>query len=615
MATQNLLHNYRSYSYKHILIACNTTAIAEFVSNLDNKTLFSDIISQPGTGSGSNFQDGADANGIKISSILGKGDYCILINSFTDGEFFIPSATWQTILSPNYDNKNPNKDYTTTVATEGSITVVEPRGFRFLNVMHNVSNLLDCGAVSTIYVLKTVFVGHDDGSHQNEYISNIKPFLFNMRDLTASFDEGGSTYIMPIVGACNGIAKASEYAKVTLNKVEFTAGETLQQSMDKLQVAIQFAYDSAVVKNTTTPQYNPKQRAVKYHIKFSNDDDGNPSKYLNNGYSIDNINVINSGAGKSSGGPVSFGNNMDIESMIIASMKRCTGITDNAKTPEACEIFKIYTIMSTTLTTVDITYVITPMPVIESTDLEGTKLTHDGNFNVIEYDYIFTGKNIDIVDFQLKMQHGLVFFQQLEVVPLSDDSQIAHNKVVAGDTGGRGLNSFLAPNSQPVMSIYNTTRTLDKNARNPLTINDFNVALQKYASLETVAATITIHGNPQLISDMNKMPSDFTDDSITKQGGGIISNWNSVPSLCKINVSMPSNNSLLGVNLSDPNTQFQTPFWYRGYFNVLTIQHNFENGMFTQQLGMINVPLINQPKLPETTQNKLTDIVPPTSTK
>jgi hypothetical protein len=588
MSTNNLLHRFRSYSYKHILIACNTTHIAEYISNMDGQSVFSQVISQRGAGGRAPFEDGATGDGLVIKSIEGSGDYCILINSFTDGEFYISNAEWQTILSPNYDKTNPNKDYATTVATEGTFTIVEPRGFRFLNIVNNIGVLLGCGAMSITWILKTVFVGHDDGSHTNEYIANIRPFLFNMTNVYATFDESGATYTMPVVASANGIAKAPQFSRVTLNSTTAATGSTLKDAMYTLQKNIQAKYDTDLVPVQGTPQYKETMRRIKYVIQLD-------ELYQSDSYLMDNILVNNSGIGGNTGGSISFGNNVDIETMINTVMRCCKRISIDSKQTNANQIYKIYTVMTTTIDEAVITYVVRPLPVIESTDADGTELTNDGKYSVLEFDYIFTGKNIDIIDFQLKMENGHVFFQSLEMVPLATDDQSVVGKASDSQLGGAQKNSAKIAPMQILTPTMNTEKNLLKSVRNPLSTNDFNVALQKFAALETLAASITINGNPQLINDMNTLPSDFLQQTAAGTNNSSLSNWSSVPSLCKINVSMPSNSSLLGVNLSDPNSQFQVPFWYRGYFNILTIQHRFDNGAFTQMLGMINVRMTNQP--------------------
>ena len=59
--------------------------------------------------------------------------------------------------------------------------------------------------------------------------------------------------------------------------------------------------------------------------------------------------------------------------------------------------------------------------------------------------------------------------------------------------------------------------------------------------------------------------------------------WMSTPTLVKVNIRMP-------VDTNDVNTEYE-PFWYTGYYNLMTVDNIFEEGEFIQELGMYSIPI------------------------
>lgn len=579
MPTFNPLHKYRTYSYKHILIACDTTLVAEHISDLGGEDIFNEIITQKGAGGRTPNQDGANADGILINTVSGKGKYAIIINGFSDSEFFISKASWETLLSPNYSTKTPNRDYVTTVATEGTLTVVEPRGFRFLNVINSAGIALGCGPVAITWVLKTVFIGQLD-TGLPDYISNIKPFLFSLLNVTASFDEGGSTYEMPVVACSNGIAKAPHYSRLNVNTLTVPPDCTLHAAMIKLEKLLNdtYTYKLQELRNQGFLELsNETQRELRYRINLD-------EVYHGDDYTLDKFLMTQSGPGERSGGAITFGNNVDIEYMVRQVMMRCSKVVNAAK-EQPNKIFKLYTVFSSDREYGYVTINVKQMQVPES--VADDKLLPGTDFDALEFDYIYTGKNLDVLDFQIRMEQGLAFFQTLQVVEPPVGDQIMHAKAPVSDGSRSVASPDTIKDTSFIMPVAPNERLLSRSVKDPLSTQEFNTALSKYSTMETLEAAMTIHGNPLLLNDLNLLPRDFEPGQTSgSTANRLLPRWQTAPALCKVNISMPSNNSLLGV---DQNGTFQIPFWYRGYYSILSIDHTFEMGMFKQRLNMINV--------------------------
>lgn len=602
MAITNVLHNYRSYSYKHILIACDTGSVAEYISSLDGQAAFNQIINQKGAGGRNPYDDSSDSDGLVLTNVANKGKYSIVINSFTDSEFYISGCKYQTLLAPSFNTKTPNKDHVTSVATEGNITIMEPRGFRFMNVVNNVGNALGCGPVAITWVLKTIFVGHMD-IHNNstvEYISDTKPFLFSLQNITAKFDEGGSRYELSVVAQANGTAKAPHFSTVNINTISVSVNDTLSTTMLKLQNLINSNYTNKIneLRDQNFQELDSStQRPILYHIHLD-------PQYAAADYIIDKLLTNQTGEGDITGGTISFGNNNNVEYIIREVMMKCSKVVNGANVKPNV-IFKIYTMLDTDSQYANVRFVIKPMQVPEAVDPDNSQLETGTQFGLLEFDYIYTGNNVDVLDFQINMEQGLAFFQVLQSLEVAVEDQSAQHKVLKSD-GATSINGPDKVNDTSIiMPIKPNKRLLSRSVKDPLSTNKFNMALSKFSSIDTLEASLTIRGNPRLLNDMNIQPSQYTNTNIVQQQEGI-PNWLLTPSLCKINISMPSNNSLLGVG---PNDQFQTPFWYQGLYNILAIEHSFQNGDFTQTISMKNVPQSDNTMSPlEYTQKKQTDV-------
>lgn len=584
MTTVNPLHNYRSYSYHHILIACDNTSTAEQLANLQGADLSGLILDRPGIQS-SNINDLiAD----KVSINEGTGNYFVVINTMTDAELYIKRASWQTFIVPRIDTGSPETTSLTSMAVEGQITVGEPKGVRFLNIINNIGVVLETGPIGLTFMLKTVFIGFKDGigSSLPEYITDIKPFLFYMTDITAVFDEGGGEYEISLLGQSNGAANSEHFTNIAIPPLEIkTAENTLSKVFEILQDTIQTTYDAGIVlAKKEFRESNPGEELVGREIKYIITLD---KKYTHKDYTVDNLTIANQGLGTDD--PViSFGRYQNIMSMIQHVMSLCTKVnTDASGTTQGKMIYKVHTALITNPKTVEIKFFITSFVVAESIGFGSTELLGGTNGEIIELDYLYSGKNIDIMEFDIKMEMGLAFFQLLSVTPQTKDNRSA---VGSGETVAASNSTGTKVDLQPkgvLLPNHDSNDKFKKNYNNVISAANFKAALHKHASLETLEAKIKIHGNPRLLKDFNTLPSDMGKDLLDNPGSTITPNYQKFPSLVKINIFMPSGNTLTG-SIGDT---YAEEFWYKGLYTILSIDHVFENnGLFTQELHLLSVP-------------------------
>lgn len=572
--TTNVLHKYRSYSYHHILCACKTTAAAESLSG----TFTEGLRDMPGA-----IQDPDNINVIN--------DYVVVINSFKDSAAYIKNLTWESLFAQPSDAKSRYK--TTTMASEGEMTIVEPIGFGLFDVINKISKKLRVSSATNMtWAIKTVFVGY---THDNnvEYITDVKPLIFMMYDIQAKMDVTGSAYYAKFIGVSNGNAKMPCYNAVNVVSLSIGDGvKTLSDVIDELVTVVNEKYSKDVAemrKRAKLEGLELNGREIKYDIVLHDD-------YVN--YEVDNI-IMDQRGNPDSAGVISFQKNSNMEQMIHTVMRQSTKINkDAAQSGNSVDrIFKIHT--QTTFTgddtgTLTITYYIMPYEVPKAT----SDTSHNGtNDNYIEYDYMYSGKNVDILDFDIKMEYGMGFLQMISasnplngtnpIVGESNNTQASQGSVTGGMT-----NSTSNPDNTPKLPSVNVgTLYPSKKYDNMSTLgvennNDviaFDTLLAKHSQLETLETKIKVLGDPYIMNDINTLPSDILKDKV---GSTAFGTWKQGPPLVKINVFLPANPNKLVVEDS-----YRKQFWYKGFYRVISTVNSFDNGIFSQTHDMLSMSL------------------------
>jgi hypothetical protein len=595
--TENPLHKFNSYSYHHILIACDSTETAAAVSNLNASennntgTFFTDVYSKRG----------ASVGNVEALDSSNGGKYVVVINGAKDAEFVIDNAKWQTLITPYIPSIDPNTIQATSIALEGSFDVIEPRGVQFLNVINDVGVILDTGPTGITWLLKTVFIGQIAGpTPKVQYITNINPLMFFMINIAGNFNESGSEYLVTFVGQSNGVSKMSQYSKLSLGNTSFASdnrtlpevlgaivGDNTAFAGGGLVSKIQATYNEYVTKT----EQAGTGREIKYEIRLD-------SKYEN--YVVDQLQLSQSGRG-SGGGGINFGTIETIEQAISKVMLMSDQVKADAKaSPKS--IFKVYSSLRTTNTEAIVTYFVKSYKIPESGKLGGEPNT--GINNILEYDYIFTGKNIDILKFDIRMEMGLAFFKLLESSTTLTSNQVEQTEQekdrkkneqtkpdgtqtetdVGVNTGAEKQTEHRNKSKRIIFPGQEFEKKFQRNHKDTLNNMNFQAALSKHAALENLEANITIHGNPNILNDVNIAPFQITDGQI--QGNELFPDFLVKPVLCKVNVMMPANNSLTGASPS----KFSQSFWYKGYYSIIFIEHEFKRGVFTQTFDMMSIP-------------------------
>ena len=570
----NILSTFRSYSYHQILIACDSTQTADILSASTEIT---------------DFQHERDKELYTPRQVKGgTGFYVVIIDGMSDVTYNINSASWETVIAPNTSTTD-GMSLAFTMELDGQLEIFEPNGANFLNTLSNISDSLGSDPNGLIFMLKTIFVGwHDDGRNQ-ELITTVRPLLFCPYDITAVFDQSGAKYTFTFVGVANGVGKTAPVTSIgggksisikpkqTLKSAIQQFNDIVNESYSSFKKSLQEKYDKAGLNIKLDEQF----RLVNYKFNIVGYDDA--------GYiagDIENVRVSNT-----SGDPVlHFNNSLGIEEALSKIMKSSKKVVSE----EPKYIFKILSDVESTPEEYTVTYT------IQRYELKTVELKKDPadieveDGQVIEFDYVFTGKNIDIIDLDIKMDLGMAFFQTLtsaQNLPNQQDTLNGTKQSIANGSGGGATKTSSTNQPRKNTPLYlgsSLGDSLIRNTKKPIDALGFQAMLNRHAALENIQAAVTIYGNPQLLDEMLPSGEEIVkgETEKPKKDQTINPKWLSIPTMVKINIKMP-------IDANDFSKGFK-PFWYEGYYSLFAVNNKFENGEFTQVLDLFSIPVVDE---------------------
>jgi hypothetical protein len=603
----NALDVYRTYSYHHILLIADSTSTAEKLSAETELSRF----------------DHPDARFLPQTHEKG-GQYIVLVNGMSDSQFIVQSAKWSSVPLPTTGATTATKiSSVQTMAVDGEIEIVEPQGVNFMNILANATRMMQIDPSMVVFVLKTVFVGHQDDGNVS-MISNIKPLLFMMVDITSNIDVTGSTYNMSLVGVVNGAAKLP-HVNAIVNGLTFNVSGTLEKTFKLLEIKLKnldTAMRVALDDNTCGVTINPNE-FIEVEYKFHLED-----KYK--GYKAGtNLDDKFKNLSDEGGYISNLGDMASVESIISAIMMSSLDVVKEAKgkLPDNRFMFKITSNIDTSDKE---KYVVHynihryKAVVIEAEKFQTFDEPERDNTG-ITFDYIFTGKNIDVLDLDIKMEYGLMFFQVMAAqgtTPTSAMHLLNHYNSdvsvkasgaakVFADTGVDKKNIIKRPlflGTTVNSPLFRDTKFIGASA-------SFNTMLTRHAAIETLGVKMKIRGNPQLLADTTQLPEDIStiisdvpqatkksviippngDPNVVDNLRQIMPQIHKTPAYVKVKIWSPktwtgsaerTNEELAGSFAGD----YSENLWYNGWYYMIQIDNEFSDGTFTQDLELISLP-------------------------
>jgi hypothetical protein len=570
MTTPNILHDYGSYTYHFILYATKNTAVIDALDSKSDNSL--DKWSHP-----------QERYAAKSGS---GGDYVILHNSMTDSDFSIDQFNCKHIINTGFIQP-----------VEASMVVVEPLTVDFIGALSQAAkslgstNAINSSTISTNIVglkfgLKIVFVGYktvNNQTHIPEIITSIDTIRFIMGALDMDFTAKGAEYRIKCIPLAN--APFSSY-------VSYAGNRTLSLRLpliDALKDVEKYINDEAQeqAKQNNKPVYDVKIRLDPYYQdkkfvidnvtqdnlnkitpKSQNKTPGAPGKVPNNTETVSNSETILH---------YNAGNNDKVQDIVENILLKCSAIANdiNKNNIHPKVIGNLVTEKGKDV------YIFNISPF---------KNTKDGNntANILEYDYYYTGQNVDVIGFKINIPVNLTVAgsnttyhihpntvndnKKLNDVnsALNNPSNTSASKTPANVNQPTNMSGFKIDedNMSPLAMMSNYLP--DSNSKNPTEIYNARAGLNKTVNIQSFKSQLDIIGNPEILQKQLYNTEKYTPQLL----------------IAKVNVRAPKPNYMQGAG-----EYYSTPFLNlkNGYI-VQDVTSNFVSGKFTQSLSLMSYP-------------------------
>jgi flagellum-specific peptidoglycan hydrolase FlgJ len=584
----NPLRQFRSYSYQFFMIACDSTEMLDWLTTASNSAFE---------------RQNPNTDPRALITVEGVGQYVIIIDTRHDVDFILDDVQWGTTFVGPTNSSNSTTSLNT-VMTDGTLQIIEPRGVNFLNVLATLGDQLNVDMICMPYMLKVNFFGHmEDGSVVG--LPPVAPFGFIPVDITGSVDERGTTYKMDICGIVNGIGYNPSYISV-IDNASFTV-----HAVDLKTLLGEFAHSMNEAYNAQRDQVIDQYKlagtdlsgAAKIVYKLELDPTwdvlGNLTDFGSNHpeqLTIEGTTHVIKGTKE--------GGMAEVINKLLMSSQRWVEVAAEGNPPDASNVdstnkrytFKVTPTFSKTSVngsnTITITntvseYKYETYDVASSFGNQTQEPAPKINPNqVITFDYIFTGRNVDIIHMDLSLSMGLALLQTLATAKaLSSQSK--------DTTGSQPANPTATPSASRSAGGFNKLGKIRKGTPIFAPIQWANDRMKEmnaiqntatadavwrsFAGYQSVSTQITIHGNPILL-------------------GKLVNPDRNVPNYCQINIKMPTTPDDIweyqqGSNAT-PGGYYQD-FWFNGYYLMLSATNKFNAGQFTQELDLVSLPQVD----------------------
>lgn len=637
----NPLDKYQAYSYHHFLIAANNTEVLRQIQS--NEISFESL---------SRLKHGETVGGA-------DGSVVMVLNSVVDSKFYIESVNYSSVYVSVSD-----PTAMMTQATEMDMIVKETGGATFINFLRDVSDkYLETSYDSVCFMLKTFFVGHDSSGGTSHY--ETQPIMILLKNMDSSFDYSGGVHTIKFLGLTNGApvkSDATHYVPRSLNLVTSDNSILLKDLITDLEKKLNALLDEqwkAVQKAT-----GGNGRRVKYKFTIPKDWDNYKVKSTSKDNYIERLfekekpatttekdsKQNNSGQQNKPGIESDrFKTNMNtavkttITQILSEIFKHCDEIqaafAENQKGGQ--KMPKLHQVVSSVtsdkqLVTIHFDIVnyylpklpsATEKPAVQKVTEEQKKAANDAAFDKygITYDYIFTGKNSDILQLDMKANHtNIVLIANQTGIQKATGNMTATDNSVQSATQDNNAKAdtkkvttampvrkndaiFLSDISAPAEQgyIYKAPDSAELHTKyvNTLALLAANTARGNMH--------IVVRGNPVFMNQIVRPIFPHNDDDydrkiremekkaeeIAHKGTGeydtamAISYMGQaptyVPQFVKVNIKTPIFDDRGNI------TGFED-FWYQGRYRVTKIKNSFSNGQFTQELYLLPYELEGQ---------------------
>lgn len=599
----NPLRQFRSYAYHFQIIACESTDVSNYLTGTPNVQNPTTPITPPPD---SAFER-PDPQNPRATITSAAGNYIIVIDTRTDVDFIIEDVQWGTtfIGSPNTSN---SAVALSTVMTDGTINLLEPRGVNFLNLLAQVGDELDVDMICMPWLLRVQFYGQTD-TGITTYLpptESARPFPFVPVDITGSVDERGTTYKMDIVGVTNGICYNPNFNALCDNVTFHThPGENLATHLARFQQQIQTMYNYQ--RSQITSQLNgiiDLSAAATIAYEFVLEPGSDVLQTLNDF----GTNVPPQSTDKYGRFPIKGtkeGGIAEVITKLLGSSQQWVAKAAQGNPPDAASLentdkrytFKVTQKFQSTSPSVTSKGNVTVYVIVSEYkyDTQVVQTTYGGQTEikptdinpdqVVTYNYIYTGQNTDIIDMNMDLSLGLSLLQTLSTAKSltnqATDTQggpIRFQDPITGTSliGPTNIHGRVRKGT-PIFAPFQWINSFFKEAEAMQNTATADAVWKSFANYQSVNTKLTIHGNPLIL-------------------GKLVDPNRTTPNYLQVNIKMPSTpDDIWEYQLTgnqSPSGYYQ-PFWYTGYYLLVSATNKFSGGLFTQELDLVSMPQVS----------------------
>lgn len=617
---RNILDRYKSYTYRFTLAALKETALNNPLSYRENADYF--VIAKSG---------GKGTQGMSVSNIAANNnaavDYVNAFNQKSPGrfDFYIDNVNISTIMG--FDTRT-----SLSVATNIDFEILEPYS------MSGFIEALQAAAVAAGYsqyalapfLLKVEFLGYPDDQMYPTIVqipNSVRYFVFAFTGLEITVNESGAKYRCKGVPFNERAFGEPSQLKSNIQIHGTTVGEILTSFQDEINSALKNAAESE--KSSTVQQTG---RDI-YEIVIP--------EITENGFNINGVNkdiadkklleVMKDKAVYKFATPddakntsvkydpktpvISFAERANIHECIVAIIRDSQYTKDILKTYPKCVDeygyvnYFIVNLEVEELKEFDKTknkpfykyrYIVLPykihctrIPLVQNDAIDVSKLKININR---EYEYLYTGKNVDIKNLELKF--NTLYFQAIpNKLGNKEDTPSQADGIKPADTTllratEVNSNKEVAQSQSPVRHDVRQTQVHVGNTLNalPPQVDPYSAMAKNLhqAILDNVdQCTITMEllGDPYYLvtGGIGNYRPDTNADNTVGHGEAPYLNRDVVISIKfknPIDIDPVTGEAIFDNSLSV----------YSGVFRVITVDHKFTGGVFTQQLKAIRIP-------------------------
>lgn len=597
MATYNPLHQYRSYQYHFVLIA--TDKINNLIGFDDNSDGDLDRYKH----AEDNKYGAKEFGGVK---------YAVIYNSMQDSNFYIDN-----LEMTQKNGSSSDKGVSESVMTQKmSMVIKEPYTADFITAMHiafqNVSNAENVPKSLAIqnmrFGLKIIFTGYteDNTANKPNIITNISLLTFSISTLDMALSKDGATYNLTCVPMINSAAYRSPTTNFGGMKV--TVKKKLSDAIKKIQDTIN---NNMKAKYEELKKKSPEDTGpvLEYHILLDPIYAGDEyvlDQFSGDQHNGDDDSTVNFTTTDSDTLTKILENLMNMSQKIAKE----TEIVDNVRyTHRIISGGPYYSKDGKTEKYVYLIYRQKLSP----------QVSDDSNSQVVtfplSYDYLYTGKNYDILNFDMRIK-GMATSKELITVinPTSysgDNKSTVDTSKKVSDSDKKDASKLTTGENEEVMtSTFNedTTKAKPLTRVDPQRIGTGAIAPDTlYLGRKAVSdaligtmndnLTIRLIGNPALLKTLVPDSSMFVNASgdvksaaevIAKFGTNVNNHYSAYPCM-DINVRVPKPSTMQGdvYTSSEAETYYSLPFFDDRYYFIKDTISRFSHGVFEQSMDLV----------------------------